>query len=461
MHYSNLLLFFVGSAFATRRCAAPAPECVNCETSSASCIAKISSAGTIRPTCISYTTLPTPTVTSTKKIGGKRTVTVSETSTVWKTFIDPSYTVTDDDVVTSTSTITDKSTITSYPTVTTTDIITRHATTVVTSTTSIGAPGARLGRVRALKREPIPSICSCFLTKTVASTRTPDATTVTETVKKPKKTVTTTTTFYVTSTSTRPIATATSTEVVRTTISDVDTVLVSRTATVSSTTTLVSTSVVVHTAWPTPDTSCGNQGLAFAINKHSFVNQDASYSSFDPTYFKAKTPHPDVATGSGATNIIGGIVSQPPAGIEDAQSIYGKPARVLTYVSVNHRGYIFARQSGQYTFSAPAVDDITFLWTGEKAVKGWTRTNADIIQPYVGAGAPDVKTFSVNLVVGQYFPFRVMWANGQGWAKFDFQIKAPNGEIIIGAKTGPSPYLVQYSCDGKSAPRFPNFGQEV
>lgn len=44
---------------------------------------------------------------------------------------------------------------------------------------------------------------------------------------------------------------------------------------------------------------------------------------------------------------------------------------------------------------------------------------------------------------------------------FGYSIAAPDGTVILDANTGPSIDLVQYSCDGTTAPPYEPFGSET
>lgn len=138
-------------------------------------------------------------------------------------------------------------------------------------------------------------------------------------------------------------------------------------------------------------------------------------------------------------------------------SIYGSTRTFdTTYVALNHRGYIYAAVSGDYTFTPPSVDDIIFFWGGPKAFSGWTESNADATDYYCGPEA----TFTVPLLSGQYYPFRIVYANAQTNSLENITITGPDGTVILGSATTGSPYIVQYSCDRTLAPPFPAFGQE-
>jgi len=203
---------------------------------------------------------------------------------------------------------------------------------------------------------------------------------------------------------------------------------------------------------PTPDLSCGNQGLAFAFYDNPYYNGDDTYSNFDPTYFKNANPkYGGVTTTLGFTS---------PGG---EGSIYNSPPVDESYLTINHRGYVFAQETGLYTFSTPRSDDITIVWIGSIAYSGWNRQNANIVQPYVSdsnGGATPV-SYSVLLTQGQYYALRIVFGNAQENAAFALTITAPDGSLIIGEDTTASPYLVQYSCDLTSAPIYPAFGQET
>jgi len=303
---------------------------------------------------------------------------------------------------------------------------------------------------------------ACFLTATYLATTTGKARTVvsTSTVTSTK---TSTGVLKTTVTSTYYGTTKTSTVVssITTTLTQTDTATISSTLLSTIVLTSTATSTIIETVvpsttsapitFPTPDTSCGNQGLQFAFNANPFYNGDSTYSSFDPQYFK--TSPPEDGTPGVTTSV--GFVNQDPS---DPISIYGQPAIDTDYLTINHRGYLFARQSGVYTFSTPNSDDITLFWIRSFAYAGYDRNNANIVQPYGG----NALTYSVSLSVGQYYPIRIMYGNGQEAASFAFTVTAPDGTIIISSDaTTASPYLVQYSCDGTTAPQYPPFGAEV
>ena len=199
------------------------------------------------------------------------------------------------------------------------------------------------------------------------------------------------------------------------------------------------------------DLSCGNQGLAYAIypNKRpdgTNVPWTEEYTDFDPTIFKTAVPQV-----TGKTKTIG---------TPDTKSIYGITPTDWEYVVVNHRGFFFAEQSGEYTFTMPSCDNFVLLWTGSKAFTDYTRANADLVQKYVQTGGQPV-VYKQTLNQGQYYPMRILFANAGGPGNFQFSIKAPDGKVVFDDKITNSPAFVQFSCDGVTAPKFPAFGAEI
>lgn len=70
-------------------------------------------------------------------------------------------------------------------------------------------------------------------------------------------------------------------------------------------------------------------------------------------------------------------------------------------------------------------------------------------------------TYNTTFVAGQYYALRIMFAQAQGDAAFAMRVTAPDGTVFLGAGVASSTYLVQYSCDGVTAPRFPAFGSQT
>ncbi|KAJ4859343.1 GLEYA domain-containing protein [Trichoderma breve] len=102
----------------------------------------------------------------------------------------------------------------------------------------------------------------------------------------------------------------------------------------------------------------------------------------------------------GVTNVIGGISFQDSA----PKSVYGSPPLSESDFALNHRGYIYARQTGTYTFTLNLVDDAAYIWIGPEACSGWTGDNADLKAVYnngpaTGTFTPTFKKASTILSV--------------------------------------------------------------
>ncbi|ETS86342.1 hypothetical protein PFICI_00170 [Pestalotiopsis fici W106-1] len=219
--------------------------------------------------------------------------------------------------------------------------------------------------------------------------------------------------------------------------------------TTTPTTTIAVTSTSTEIVCPTP-TSCDNQGLLWAeYHSDAGENRDPTFSSFIPEIYKSRTPGV-----WGITSTIGGI--SVPGGTE--LSVYGSSRTFYSdFFALNHKGYLFAVLSGIYTFNASRVDDIFFLWLGPKAYSGWTRANADLVVPIYNPGSGST---SIDLVEGQYLPLRIMFGQGAYPAEFQISVTAPDGTVFLTSDTENSPYIVQYSCDGVTAPPFASWGSE-
>ncbi|KAL9116793.1 MAG: hypothetical protein Q9187_006675, partial [Circinaria calcarea] len=171
------------------------------------------------------------------------------------------------------------------------------------------------------------------------------------------------------------------------------------------------------------------------------VKGDTLYTSFKPERFKSVKPE-----GTGTTKVVG---------LSQTNNIYGyKPSRP-EYVTVIHRGYVFIPQTGVYTFTAPTPDDFSAIWVGRQSDSGYDRASANIIvvfgSPQTGKPSPYKATFNQ----GDQVPLWITFANGGGPGAFKFSITAPDGTIIVSEDfTKESPFLLQYSCDSESAPKF-------
>ncbi|KAL6793278.1 GLEYA domain-containing protein [Trichoderma sp. SZMC 28013] len=240
------------------------------------------------------------------------------------------------------------------------------------------------------------------------------------------------------------------------TVTSTRTVFVSPTITITRTvgppgggspvvTTSTSTQTITTGACPAPS-PCGNQGIEFAYYNRT-VGGD--FADWRPEEYK--TVQPDYQN---VTNVIGGISFQDSA----PKSVYGSPPLPESDFVLNHHGYIYARQTGTYTFTLNLVDDAAYIWIGPEAYSGWTGANADLKAVY--NNGPATGTYTVDLQEGQYYPFRIVYGQGPRIAEFDITVSAPDGTTFLSSDTSGSPYLVRFSCDRATAPRFSSFGFE-
>ncbi|TGO63462.1 hypothetical protein BOTNAR_0100g00220 [Botryotinia narcissicola] len=202
---------------------------------------------------------------------------------------------------------------------------------------------------------------------------------------------------------------------------------------------------------PTPDVNCNNIGVQFAAFAETpqIVNSAGTYANFNPVIYKTQT-----ADITGNTTAVSYSVT---TYTNTAVSVYGSTQKLNDfYLVIDNRGYLFAQMTGTYTFSTTSADDIFFLWVGANAYSGWTRANADLIATLTYPS----QTFTIDLVEGEYYPMRFLWANGDGPGLFAFSVTAPDGTTILDGNTVASPYVVQFSCDGTSAPEYPAWGAE-
>lgn len=152
----------------------------------------------------------------------------------------------------------------------------------------------------------------------------------------------------------------------------------------------------VTIVYPTPITTCGNQGISFAAYSNNFAGGQSTYGypSYSPESYKLVKP-----SYSGTTNYI----AESNDG-DTAINVYGNMVKGSNLV-LDHTFYLFASQTGYYSFNVPYTDDIEFVWFGAKAVSGWTRANADITQFWSSqSSSQSPTTLAYYLTVGTYLP---------------------------------------------------------
>lgn len=208
--------------------------------------------------------------------------------------------------------------------------------------------------------------------------------------------------------------------------------------------------------------ACGNQGMSWAYwNNTQGTNGQVSagtsdgYSQFDPTIYKTIDPYWNDTTGSA------GGINNPSTNAAILISIYGDPNFNATYFTLGQRGYLYAEQTGNITFTIGGVDDWLGIWLGQNAYSGWTKQNANFQVGYVTG--PGTGTF--KYLVSQpktYIPFRMVFGQAQGAAVFNVTIANPDGTYIATPTTGYGKDIVQYGCgnDYQLAPAFADWGNE-
>ncbi|KAI4851190.1 hypothetical protein E4T45_05188 [Aureobasidium sp. EXF-8846] len=211
------------------------------------------------------------------------------------------------------------------------------------------------------------------------------------------------------------------------------------------------TSVLTITASPIPS-ACGNKGIQYGFYGNGVYDEHDSVSWVEPSKYASLTPNWESTTNKvGGINVDGSTIQIYDSGHYEYSQ----------YFILNHRGYVFAQIAGTYTFSLSNPDDVVFLYLGEKAKSGWNRNNADAAASW----SPETNyghyaSAQYTLKAGEYLPFRIFFGQQGGPVKFAFSITNPDGETILDSNTAESDFIVQYSCDETTAPRFPPFGKE-
>lgn len=161
----------------------------------------------------------------------------------------------------------------------------------------------------------------------------------------------------------------------------------------------------------------------------------------------------------GAANTIAGF--RAPNEGNNAFSIYGSDCTFNgNYFALDHVGYIYAPSTGTYTITTQDTDDAIFLWVGDKAVRGWSRDNADAVTNF--RSNYGISSTGFTATAGSYTPIRIMYAQAQGGGGFRFKITAPVGGELLASDEQASGYIVQFGCgaDAQVAPAFPGWGNE-
>ncbi|KAF3901499.1 hypothetical protein ABW20_dc0105075 [Dactylellina cionopaga] len=199
-----------------------------------------------------------------------------------------------------------------------------------------------------------------------------------------------------------------------------------------------------NTISPVPDTSCSNAGLEVAIYNNSYPGTTDHRPDYDFQFFKTDTPIDQKVTSELGFTVY-----------ETANPLGFTPYNEL--FALNFRGWFYAPKSSNYTFNLFNVDDYACLWTGSKAVVGFTAANNDTCAQY-GAAQGHYVTY---ITAGSYLAFRLMYGNGGSVGAFNLTITDIYNTVYV--QNGvPSPFWVKESCDGtRAAYPYPDpFGSE-
>ncbi|KAF3018857.1 hypothetical protein E8E14_007418 [Neopestalotiopsis sp. 37M] len=258
-----------------------------------------------------------------------------------------------------------------------------------------------------------------------------------------------------------PSAVVTATDAGAFTTTDVVTITVitasTQTVSVVTITTTATTNAcpTTTTATPTATPTCDNLGVQWAEYRNfvTRANDDRTYSNFLPEVYKGQTPEiPGIYGNVGPIS----IVSTRSRLIQIYNNFQAFPS---AFFALDHKAYFVAPTTGRYVFSVTNIDDAVFLWLGARAYSGWTRANADAAG-FSNQGAGAVRA-SADITAGQYLPVRLMLAQSEGPVGFNFFVTGPDGTVLVSPDNVNSTYLVQFSCDGVTAPAFADWPLET
>jgi hypothetical protein len=137
---------------------------------------------------------------------------------------------------------------------------------------------------------------------------------------------------------------------------------------------------------------------------------NAGRFNVDTTYFTT-----NAATNTGTTNNIRNLYD----GTEGVKGSSGQ-----TNYSVEWFGYFRATATGTWTFHC-AADDYTYMWVGATASSGNTSANAFISAQYNAV----LKSNTISLTAGEYYPIRVQYGQGSGGAACQVAFTPPGGTL--------------------------------
>lgn len=133
------------------------------------------------------------------------------------------------------------------------------------------------------------------------------------------------------------------------------------------------------------------------------------------------------------------------------------------YWDWQHRGFVYAGVSGDYTFTLPSgVDDDLFVWVGDDTVvrSTYSLDNAALVYRLDTAALVDsASSFVYTANAGEYIPLRIQFSQDTGPWLFGVTITSPDGSTILDGNNQSSA-LVRFACDG-STPEWLPWGAEA
>ncbi|KAK6544349.1 hypothetical protein TWF694_001050 [Orbilia ellipsospora] len=191
---------------------------------------------------------------------------------------------------------------------------------------------------------------------------------------------------------------------------------------------------------------CGNAGLQIAIYNNPYASNNVLTANYNPAYFTTQVPFDT------------GLSSQI-AVVAPGASPQGFTPNVASVYVMQYRGYFLAPATGTYIFSFSAINDILYFWTGDNAVMGFTKGNADGVAMRNGT-VNGAFSRSYNLTAGQYFPVRIQHADAGAGGSFSFTVTNSAGNQYVINNT-PSKFLVAFACNYDLGPGYPDWGAET
>jgi hypothetical protein len=95
--------------------------------------------------------------------------------------------------------------------------------------------------------------------------------------------------------------------------------------------------------------------------------------------------------------------------------------------SLEFTGYFRPMESGIHTFYTVS-DDCSFIWLGSSAATAYTTLNSFVNNG--GVHGSQMRSFSVYLVAGTYYPIRIQFGESSGGHSFSMYFKTPSGTTI-------------------------------